>query len=166
MGLLCKEFRSRQSILTTRNVCVLSCFSHVPLLVTPWVVACQSPLSMGFSWQNYWNGFPCPSPGDLPDPGIKPVPPVSPELQVDFFFFFSFLFFFFSLLSHQRNPTVREDLNKFKKFNNSFQIHQRSDVTNSVPCKIILQKGRTWNKGLIQTWERSVTRLYVTTLFI
>ena len=38
-----------------------------------WTIACQSPLSMGFSRQGYWSGLPCPSPGDLPDPGIKPV---------------------------------------------------------------------------------------------
>ena len=40
--------------------------------VTPWTVARQAPLSMGFSRQEYWSGFPCPSPGDLPNPGIKP----------------------------------------------------------------------------------------------
>ena len=39
---------------------------------TPWTVACQAPLSMGFSRQEYWSGLPFPSPGDLPDPGIKP----------------------------------------------------------------------------------------------
>ena len=50
------------------------------------MVDCQSPLSMGLSWQEYWSEFPCPPPGDRPDPGIKPV---SPELQVDFFFFFT-----------------------------------------------------------------------------
>ena len=41
-------------------------------LVTPWTVACQAPLSMGFSRQEYWSGLPFPSPGDLPDLGIKP----------------------------------------------------------------------------------------------
>ena len=50
---------------------VLSRFSHVQLLVTPWTVALQVPLSMGFSRQEYWSGLLCPSPGDLPDPGIK-----------------------------------------------------------------------------------------------
>ena len=39
--------------------------------MTPWTVACQVPLSMGFSRQEYWNGWPFPSPADLPDPGIK-----------------------------------------------------------------------------------------------
>ena len=46
----------------------------------PWAVACQAPLSMVFSRQEYWSGLPCPSPGDLPNPGIKPL---SPTLQVD-----------------------------------------------------------------------------------
>ena len=49
-------------------------------LVVPWTVACQAPLSMGFSRQEYWSGLPFPSPGDLPDPGIKPG---SPALQAD-----------------------------------------------------------------------------------
>ena len=42
-----------------------------PTLVTPWTVACQAPLSMGFSRQEYWSGLPFLSPGDLPDPGIE-----------------------------------------------------------------------------------------------
>ena len=41
-------------------------------LATPWTVACQVPLSMGFSRQDYWSGLPFPSPGDLPNPGIEP----------------------------------------------------------------------------------------------
>ena len=48
--------------------------------VTSWTAAHQAPLSMGFSRQEYWNGLPFPSPGDLPNPGIKPW---SPALQVD-----------------------------------------------------------------------------------
>jgi len=40
--------------------------------VTPWTVACQAPLFMGFSRQEYWSGQPFPSVGDLPDPGIEP----------------------------------------------------------------------------------------------
>ena len=38
---------------------------------TPWTVPCQAPLSMGFSRQEYWSGFPFPSAGDLPEPGIE-----------------------------------------------------------------------------------------------
>ena len=43
----------------------------------------QAPLSLGFSRQEYWSGLPFPSPGDLPNIGIKPAFPVSPPLQVD-----------------------------------------------------------------------------------
>ena len=46
--------------------------SHVWLFATPWTVAYQAPPSMGFSRQECWSGLPFPSPGDLPDPGIKP----------------------------------------------------------------------------------------------
>ena len=47
-----------------------------PTLATPWIIACQAPLSIGFSRQEYW----CPPPGDIPDWGIKPSSPVSPAL--------------------------------------------------------------------------------------
>ena len=50
------------------------------LFEIPWTVAYQTSPSMGFSRQEYWSGLPFPSPGDLPDPGIKPV---SPALQAD-----------------------------------------------------------------------------------
>ena len=45
--------------------------SRVQLFATPWTVAYQAPLSMGFSRQEYWSGLPLPSPGDLPAPGIE-----------------------------------------------------------------------------------------------
>ena len=51
-----------------------------PTLCDPWTVARQAPLSMGFSRQEYWSALPFPSPGDLPDPGIKTR---SPALQAD-----------------------------------------------------------------------------------
>ena len=56
---------------------LLSC---VRLFGTPWTVAYQAPPSMGFSKQEYWNGLPFPSPGDLPNPGIEPR---SPAFQAD-----------------------------------------------------------------------------------
>ena len=59
---------------------VLSRFSHVQLFVTPWTIAHQAPLSMGFSRQEYWSGLPFPPPGGLPNPGIEPR---SPALQAD-----------------------------------------------------------------------------------
>ena len=55
---------------------MLSYFNHVQFFVTPWTVAHQAPLSMGFSKQEYWSGLPFPSPGDLPDPGIEPSSPI------------------------------------------------------------------------------------------
>ena len=61
-------------------LCCASLRSSVRLFGTPWTVACQAPLSMGFSRQEYWSGFPCPPPGDLLNPGIKPR---SPALQVN-----------------------------------------------------------------------------------
>ena len=62
------------------RACVLSRFSFVQLFVTLWTVAPQSPLSMGFSRQEYWNELPCPPPGDLPYPGIEPAFLLSPAL--------------------------------------------------------------------------------------
>ena len=49
--------------------------SHVQLFVIPWTVVHQAPLSMAFSRQEYWSGLPFPSPGDIPDIGIKPTTP-------------------------------------------------------------------------------------------
>ena len=54
--------------------------SHVQLFATPWTVAHWAPLSMELSRQEYWSGLPFPSPGDLPNPGIKHR---SPALQAD-----------------------------------------------------------------------------------
>ena len=53
--------------------------------LTPWTVAHQTPLSMAFSRQEYWSGFPFPSPGDLPDPGFESASLVSPALAGGFF---------------------------------------------------------------------------------
>ena len=65
--------------------CVLRLFSQVQLFVTLWTVAHQAPLSLGFSRQECCSGLPFPSAGDLPDPGIKPKSPMSPELAGGFF---------------------------------------------------------------------------------
>ena len=59
------------------SVCVLG---HIQLFATPWTVARQVPLSMGFSRQEYWSGLPFPSPGDFSHLGIKPG---SPALQAE-----------------------------------------------------------------------------------
>ena len=50
-----------------------------PTLATPWTVACQAPLSIGFSRQEYWNGLPFLSPRDLPHPGTEPRSPAFQE---------------------------------------------------------------------------------------
>ena len=65
------------------TVCV--CAPLCPTFVTSWATACQAPLSMGFSRQEYWNGLPFPSPGDLPDPGIEPGSLASLALAGGFF---------------------------------------------------------------------------------
>ena len=58
---------------------MLSHFSR-RLCATLWTVACQAPMSMGFSRQEYWSGLPCPSPRDLPNPGIERASP-TPNLH-------------------------------------------------------------------------------------
>ena len=83
---------------------VLSHFSCVQLFVTLWIIACQAPLSMGFQRQVYQSGLPCPPPGDLPNPGIKPVSLKSPALADGFFTtsatWEDHPFFFFHCLFH------------------------------------------------------------------
>ena len=70
------------------------------LVANPWNVVCQAHLSMGFSRQEYWSGLPVPSPGDFPNPGIKPT---SPAWQENFFL----------PLSHLGSPSsIQKPLNK------------------------------------------------------
>ena len=72
------HMKRRAASLAIVHVCQsLGC---VQPFATPWTVAHQAPLSMEFSRQEFWSGLPCPSPGDLPDPGIKPR---SPALQAE-----------------------------------------------------------------------------------
>ena len=75
-------YNSLAQILWFPSVCVLSC---VQLFATPWTVAGQATLSMDFSRQEYWSGVPFSAPGDLPHPGIEPMPPTSPALAGKFF---------------------------------------------------------------------------------
>ena len=67
------------------HVCVLSRFSRVLLFETLWTVSHQAPLFMGFSRHEYWTGLTCPSPGDLPDPGVEPASFMSCALAGKFF---------------------------------------------------------------------------------
>ena len=66
-------------------VCCAKSLQCVQLFATPWIVAHQAPLPMGFSRQEYLSGFPFPPPGDLPDPEIKPWSLLSPLLAGGFF---------------------------------------------------------------------------------
>ena len=87
---------SRCSVMKKMNeppACMLSGFCTVRLSETPWTVAPQAPLAMGFSGQEYWSGLPCPPPGDLPDPGVEPAFLMSPAMAGGFFFVCLFVFF-------------------------------------------------------------------------
>ena len=67
-----REFQKNNSCFIKVKVKLLN---HVQLFATPWTVAHQAPLSVGFSRQEHWSGLPFPSPGDLPDPRIEPRSP-------------------------------------------------------------------------------------------
>ena len=92
---------SERVIIYISSVCVCVCvcvcvqsFGPVQLFATPWTVADQAPPSMEFFRQEYWSGLPFPSPGDLPNPGIKPPTPAlaggffatSTTLEAPYFF--------------------------------------------------------------------------------
>ena len=89
---------------------LLSRFSHIRVFATLWTVARQAPLSMGFSRQEYWTGLPCSPPGDLPDPGIKPVSLTSSTLAGEFITTRAswgaplVLWLYYSFLNHIVNP--------------------------------------------------------------
>ena len=82
-----KKIKKRQLHNSFCWIVLLSVYLHcaqllspIKLFATPWIVARQTPLAMGFSRQEYWSRFPSPSPRDLPDPGMEPR---SPALQTD-----------------------------------------------------------------------------------
>ena len=79
MGLNFQEFSFFRYILN--HVVYVCMLSHVQLFATPWMVALQAPLSIGFSSQEYWNGLSFLPPGDLPDSGIKLLSFASPVLS-------------------------------------------------------------------------------------
>ena len=77
---LWKDSRGKNIHMHRHTRCCAQSLSHVWLFATPWTVARQAPLSMGFSRQEYCSGWPCPPPGDLPGPGIQPASPKPPAL--------------------------------------------------------------------------------------
>jgi len=108
---------------TTRHVWVLCCFS-LSDSETPRTIAHKTPLSMGFSRQEYWSGLPCPPSGDPPDPGMEPR---SPALQAD------------SLLSEVHawvGPERRDYRFEFKSIFGIFlywEINKQTDTETSAP---------------------------------
>ena len=82
-GLFLPSFLLQADNLVPCVLCMPSPFSPVRLFGTVWTVACQAPLSMGFSRQEYWSGFPCPSLGDRPNPGIEPTVPYVSCINLD-----------------------------------------------------------------------------------
>ena len=80
MSFLVKRMLLQQNFNTYIKCACVHALSCVQIFATPWTVAYQASPSMGFSGQEYWSGLPFPSPGDLPNPGIKPW---SPAWQAD-----------------------------------------------------------------------------------
>ena len=103
--------------------CMLSRFSHVQVFVTLWPITCQALLSTGFSMGEYWSGWPCLPPGDLPGPGIEPASLMSPALAGRFF-------------------TTTEDLSAGLKRNRFLALPQRF-----WPCRSAAGLGTCISKG-------------------
>ena len=83
-GLACWDSWGRKESETTEHWSEVNhslChFIQVQIFVTIWTLACQAPVYMGFSRQEYWSGLPCPPPGNLPDPSIELRSPMSSAL--------------------------------------------------------------------------------------
>ena len=119
--------------------------------VTPWTVALQAPLPIGFSRQEYWDGLPCPSPGDLPKLGIEPR---SPALQTDSL-----------LLSHQGSPVMLPQAKKWpeargRTWNRFFPHSGQKEPTLSTPW---LETSCLWNFELIHFHNVSSLQCFVMT---
>ena len=80
-----RNHRWGQACRLASNSQCASMLSHVRLFATLWTIACQAPLSMGFSRQECWSRLPCPPPGDLPHPGTEPTTFISPASVGRFF---------------------------------------------------------------------------------
>ena len=101
---------------------LLSYFSCVQLFVTLWTVACQAPLSMGFSGQEYWSRLPCPPPGDLPNPEMEPASLKFPA-QAGGFFTTSATWEALNSVEGNKKETERDLL--YNIYNLKIQIYQR-----------------------------------------
>ena len=92
---------------------------RVQLFATLWIILGQTSLPMGFSRQEYWSGSPCPPPGDLPNPGIKPVPFTSTCIGRQVLYHQSYLG---SPYVYNRHPNYSNRVRKTKYF--YFLIHR------------------------------------------
>ena len=122
--------------------------SRVRLLVTPCTIAYQVPPSMGFSRQEYWSGVPCPSPGDLPNPGIEPR---FPALQAD-------------ALPSEPPGKSKRDINKAKQEEENVKQELRRNIGYEEQVKqqnkgegekIVMKRTRLRNFPRSK-WERSI----------
>ena len=103
---------------------VLSCFTHVWLFATLRTETHQAPLSMGFSRQEYWSGFPFPPPGHLPDPRIKPISAsTSPHCRQILY-----------LVSHMGSPGMCSPRCKSERCKRFFRTHQEVTPVASIHC--------------------------------
>ena len=98
--------------------------------MTPWTTACQAPLSMGSSIQEYWSGLPFPPPGDLPNPGFKPE---SPAFQEDY-------------LPSELPDVARVSVGMLKKVISRTQSTSRVRIPNS--GQLHTKKNVSWRKYL------------------
>ena len=82
--LVCSHYVTYKNFYSLKNInkasCIMLSGSVVPNSLPPhgpypWTIACQVPLCTGFTWQEYWNGLPFPTPGDVPNPGFQTVSP-------------------------------------------------------------------------------------------
>ena len=103
------------AVLPENYSCMLSHFNRVQLCAKLWTAACQAPLSMEFSRQEYWSGLPFPSPRDLPNPGTEPESLMFPASSV-----------FLSLVSHLAKRKLLELNNEFGKIANDKINTQKS----------------------------------------
>ena len=125
---------------------MLSHFSHVWLFVTLWTVACQAPLSMGFSRKEYWRRWPCPSSGDLPDQGIEPASLMFLELAGGFFI---------------TSTTWEVHVIYAKSYNSDYIVSHFSHV-NDILCNPVFSMMKFW----IHFPHRNVITLHSTSIYI
>ena len=101
-------------------------------LKTPWTAARQAPLSLGLSRQEYWNGLPCPPPGDIPNPRIKPIPSMPPALPGEL------LYQSVQLSSVHSHPTLCDPINRACQASlpttNSRSLPKLMSIESVMPC--------------------------------